>query len=80
MDERMKWVKRIGETNAPSNSYSVRYPQDERDCACEMDGEWCVFYSERGQMSDLIKCTDEAHAYEILYYRLLNSYGNKVDA
>jgi len=79
MDDRMKWIKKIGNTYAPASSYAIKSPMNERLCACKMDGEWFVFYSERGQMTSPVKCKDEAHAYETLYYQLKNRYGEKIE-
>ena len=73
----MKWIKKMESTNAPSNSYSIKQPRDENYCACQIDGEWSVFYSERGNLNDLVKYKSEVEAYEGLYNRLLNVYGAK---
>jgi len=74
---KIKWIRLIQSTNAPSNSYSIRHPQNESYCACKVEGEWCVFYSEKGNMNELIKCQNEEHSYETLYYILLSSFGKK---
>ena len=73
----MKWIKKIQNTHAPSGAYAIKVPMNERLCACKVEGEWHVFYSERGQMSSPIKCKSEEHAYETLYYQLKQQYGEK---
>jgi hypothetical protein len=37
----------------PSSLYSLGKARDERTCFLTDSGRWLVFYSERGQMSDL---------------------------
>jgi len=77
MDDRMKWIRKIQNTYAPSSAYAIKSPMNERLCACEMKGEWYVFYSERGQMTSPTKCKNEIHAYETLYNQLKRQYGEK---
>lgn len=37
----------------PSSYYSLGQHRDERTCLVETDGEWLVYFAERGQREDL---------------------------
>jgi len=41
--------------NVPSSYYSIGKERNERMCILMHSGKWSVFYSERGQMTDLME-------------------------
>ncbi len=54
----------------PSEYYSLGSPRDERTCFVFSDGKWLVYYSERGQMEDLMEFDDYEDARANLISRL----------
>ena len=53
----------------PDEYYSLGRARDERTCLVFSEGKWLVYYSERGQMEDLMVFDDygDARAYLIKY-------------
>lgn len=53
-DARLRALKvELDTKGVPSSYYSLGKERDERTCFLLDTGKWLVFYSERGQMSDL---------------------------
>jgi len=54
----------------PNAYYSLGHPRDERTCFVFSEGKWLIYYSERGQMADLIEFDDYEDARTNLINRL----------
>lgn len=39
----------------PKSHFSIGHTQNERTCLVEENGKWLVFYSEKGQIADLVE-------------------------
>lgn len=60
--------------NIPSDAYSFYRDKDDAYCIEKIDGEWLVYYSERGTKNELGWAKNEGQALNLLKLFLLEAY------
>jgi hypothetical protein len=58
---------KLAAVGVPSGRYSLGKHQNERACLVEADGQWLVYYAERGRREDMHTFSTFAEAGELLF-------------
>jgi hypothetical protein len=64
----------LDEKGIPQNAYSLYADRDEAYCLDKVGSEWLVYYSERGNRSELAWGKSEAQALDVLKLYLLEAF------
>ena len=75
----MKWTPEelanfLNRRNIPPKSYSLYSDKDDAFCLDSTNGEWVIYYSERGHKHELGWAKSESQALNLLKLFLLEAY------